>query len=173
MDAPTLTTARLRLRPLAPEDADALHALWTDPKVRRWLWDDDVIPRETVDTVIADGVASFAAHGYGHWTIADAATGEFVGFCGLRRVGDTGEVELLYALAPTFWGKGYATEAAQAVLAHGFDRVGLGRIVAQTDVPNAASVRVLERLGMTRERQVRKAWAEVVDYVLRATDFRR
>ena len=172
MDAPTLTTARLRLRPAGSTDTDALHALWTDPKVRRWLWDDDVIPRATVEAVIADGAASFAAHGYGHWLVVDDTDG-VVGFCGLRRVVDGGEVELLYALAPAFWGKGYATEAARAVLAHGFDRVGLGRIVAQTDVPNAASVRVLERLGMTRERRVRKGWAELVDYALRSTEFRR
>ncbi len=173
MDVTTLTTARLRLRPAAADDTDALLALWTDPKVRRWLWDGDEIPRETVETVISDGTASFAAHGYGHWLVVDATSDAVIGFCGLRSVADTGEVELLYAIAPAFWGKGYATEAARAVLAHGFDQVGLDRIVAQTDLPNVSSVRVLERLGMTRERLVRKGWAELVDYALRSADFRR
>lgn len=148
MTPPVLTTARLRLRPVAPGDLDVLHVLWTDAQVRRWLWDDVVIAHEVARDAIDASVASFDAVGFGHFLVIDAAADDVVGFCGLRR--DGAGVELVYALAPAVWGRGYATEAAAAVLGDAFRRVGLPRVVAQTDAPNAASIRVLERLGMRR-----------------------
>jgi ribosomal-protein-alanine N-acetyltransferase len=65
----------------------------------------------------------------------------------IRREADA-PPELMYALAPEYWGQGLATEAARAVLAHGFEQLQSPRITAASDPPNAASVRVLERLGM-------------------------
>ena len=152
MDRPHLSTPRLRLRPLAGGDLDAAHSLWTDPDVRRYLWDDVVIPREQAVAVLAASEADFAAHGYGLWAVCVPETGELIGFCGFRPA-EEGEPELLYGLAPRWWGQGLATEAAQAVLGYGFDTLGFERVVAATDVPNAASVRVMERLGMRFERR--------------------
>ena len=147
-----LTTERLVLRPCAGSDVDALHALWTDPKVRRWLWDDRVIDRATAAEVVAASEQSFAASGYGQWCVAERhGDGALVGFAGLRAIEDTPEIEVLYGFAPSHWGKGLATEAARAVLAHGFETVGLARIAGRTDTPNRDSARVLERLGMTFE----------------------
>jgi ribosomal-protein-alanine N-acetyltransferase len=147
-----LETARLVLRPCTSGDVDALHALWTDPKVRRWLWDDRVIDRATAAEVVAASEQSFAASGYGQWCVAErGGDGALLGFTGLRAIEDTPEVEVLYGFAPSHWGKGFATEAARAVLAHGFDTVGLARIAGRTDTPNRASARVLERLGMAFE----------------------
>jgi RimJ/RimL family protein N-acetyltransferase len=146
-----LRTARLVLRPCTLDDVPALHALWTDPRVRRWLWDDVVIPEATAREVVRESLASFAAHGFGQWAIADREAGPLFGAVGLRRVEDGGEVELLYALAPARWGAGFAGEAARAVLEHGFGTLHLPRIAARTDTPNRASARLLERLGFHLE----------------------
>lgn len=143
-----LTTARLALYPLTTADVAAAHALWTDPDVRRYLWDDEVVSLDRVREVIAASTSDFATKRYGLWGVYDAATGAFAGFAGCREWPDGGP-ELMYGLAPAWWGRGLATEAADAVLAHLFDTLGHAHVTAATDPPNAASVRVMERLGMT------------------------
>ncbi len=146
-----IETARLQMRPCAAADAAPLHALWTQPDVRRYLWDDLVIARTTADEAVARSEADFAAHGFGHWMVRRRETDALVGGCGLRGMNDTGDVELLYALAPESWGQGYATEAARAVLAYAFTDLAYARVYGRTDTPNLASQRVLQRLGMTCE----------------------
>jgi RimJ/RimL family protein N-acetyltransferase len=146
-----LETARLRLRPCTTGDRASLHAHWTDPEVRRHLWDDVVIPVETVAEVIAASEASFAARGFGQWVLIERASGALVGCCGLRRIDDGSEIELLYSLAPSRWGQGLVAEAAAVVLRHAFETLGIPRIAGRTDSPNARSARVLERLGMDFE----------------------
>lgn len=80
--------------------------------------------------------------------------GELIGFCGLDHLWGGEEIEIGYWLAPDYWGKGLATEAAQAVLRYGFGRLGLLRIVAVAHPENQASIRVLEKLGMAFEKTV-------------------
>lgn len=146
--SPTLVTRRLELRPFCPSDVTFLHTLWTDPGVRRYLWDDREISREEAAGVIAASLDSFARQGFGFWTIAEREGGRSIGFCGLRRFGEGNEVELLYGLTPDRWGAGLATEAAREVLRFAFDAAGLPRVFAGADAPNAASIRVMDRLGM-------------------------
>ena len=74
-----------------------------------------------------------------------------IGFCGLRRLDDASGVEVLYGIAPAHWGRGLATEVAFAVLRYGFEEAGLGHILGIADKENAASRRVLEKIGMTFE----------------------
>lgn len=146
-----LATPRLTLRPCTGADVGALHALWTDTAVRRWLWDDTEIDRATAAEVVAASEASFAARGFGHWCFETRGGAGLIGFAGLREIEAQPEVELLYGLAPGQWGRGLATEASRAVLAHGFQTAGLARIAGRTDTPNRGSARVLERLGMRFE----------------------
>jgi ribosomal-protein-alanine N-acetyltransferase len=143
-----LLSERLALRPCRLEDVPALHALWTDPEVRRWLWDDVVIPEASARDVVRESLASFAERGFGQWAIADRDGGPLFGAVGLRALDGGRQVELLYALHPLRQGAGLASEAARAVLAHGFLTLSLPRIAARVDAPNRASVRLLERLGM-------------------------
>lgn len=96
-------------------------------------------------------MAPFRTGDFGQWVVLLASSGERVGFCGLREVTGAGDVELLYGLAPAHWGRGLATEAARAVLAHAFEACGLERVIGRTDPPNVASMRLLERSGMQRE----------------------
>jgi ribosomal-protein-alanine N-acetyltransferase len=167
-----LGTKRLVLRPFALEDQGALYALFTHPDVRRFLWDDRIIGTETVQAVITASLASFAALGFGQWVAEDRGTRALVGFCGLRPIDDTQEIELLYALVRERWGEGLATEAANAVLRHGFLHLGLERVAGRTDRPNLASVRVLERLGMRFEGERAVQGRPTLHYALSAAAFR-
>jgi RimJ/RimL family protein N-acetyltransferase len=146
---PTLSTQRLVLRPISPDDVDALHAFWTDPSVRKYLWDNEIIARETVVEIIRDSEACFRELGSGLFAIELATQpGQLVGFCGLRHMNGSRDVELLYGILPRYWGEGMVTEAAREVLRHGFESCGLARIMGVTDTPNQRSVRVMQRLGM-------------------------
>jgi len=125
-NAPKMTplsfeTERLRLRVFEPSDFDALHKLWTDRQVRKFLWDDAVISRGQAAEVINESIALFARRGIGFWTVNLKSDDCFIGFCGLREFGGPSEAELLYALYSSYWGKGLATEAAKAVLRRAFE----------------------------------------------------
>lgn len=140
-------SARLRYRPASADDAAFLHRHWNEPTVRRHLWDDRPVAEETVRQVLAATGDDFARPGYGLWLLIDAA-GDVIGTCGLRPVEDTGDVELLYSILPQRSGHGFATEAALAVLRHAFVGLELARVRGSTDAGNAASLRVLEKVGM-------------------------
>lgn len=166
-----LETERLWLRPFAHEDVDALHRLWTDPDVRRYLWDDKIIDRERAAAEVDDSIASFARHGFGMWVVMLAGATEITGFAGLRRFGSPpANKELMYGVAPHLWGRGYATELARALLRFGFEQLGEQRIWARTDPPNVASMRVMAKAGMTLIGREREGDLEVVTYVKDRTD---
>lgn len=142
-----------------------MHAMWTEPQVRRFLWDDVAIAREQALDVLAATVGDFRERRYGLWGAHLAATGTLVGFVGCRPW-PSGEPELLYGLLPEWWGRGLATEACEAVLAHVFDTLGHPLVYAATDPPNAASVRVMERLGMTFDRRTEMHGLDTLVYRL-------
>jgi ribosomal-protein-alanine N-acetyltransferase len=143
-----IETDRLRLRPLVVDDVDALHRLLTEPGVRRYLLDDEVIARERTASFVDASIASFEAHGYGLWAIAPKDGAAIFGFCGFWRFHEPPRLELLYGLGEAHWHGGLATEAATAMIRHGFDALSFDRIEASTDAPNAASVSVMKRAGM-------------------------
>ena len=141
---------RLTLIPFRPEHVDDLHALWTDPDVRRFLWDDEIISLDLAAEVVESSEESFRQHGFGMWALFLSGADDLAGFAGLRHFGDEGEVELLYGLHPARWGRGLAVEASRAVLDHGFG-LGLTKIFAGADPPNVASLQVMDRLGFGDE----------------------
>jgi ribosomal-protein-alanine N-acetyltransferase len=172
MNLPQIETARLRLRPFTLDDLDALHRFWTDPDVRRYLWDDRTISREQAEAMLQSSLVSFQTHGFGQWAVIHVEHDSLIGFCGLRSTDDPLEAELLYGIAPPYWGQGLATEAARAVLRYGFEEKKLARIVASADRPNVASVRVMERAGMRCERYGRFAsGGEAVYFALSREEF--
>jgi len=156
----TILTPRLTLRPFTLDDVDEVHALWTDPDVRRYLWDNVVIPRERAEEMIRNIIAGFERNGRGMWLIYESDADRPCGFSGFLPRKEPDRAELIYGLAPSVWGRGYATESARAVVEYGFGTLNLAKIGAAADVPNAASVRVLERLGM---RFVRREMVHGVD----------
>lgn len=168
---PVLSTARAWLRPLTAADLDVAHALWADPDVRRYLWDGQEIPRERAAETLAESDRSFADRGVGLWGVYEPSGGPLMGFCGCR-VSDSGEPELLYGLRRQWWGQGLATECASAVIDHVFGTLGHPEVVALTDVPNRASARVLERLGMRFERRGEHHGLDTLFYRLTAEAWR-
>lgn len=167
-----LDTERLRLTPFTLGHLDALHALWTDPEVRRYLWDDEVISRERATEVITDSERNFAERGYGFWAMLLREEGDaLVGFCGFRVFEDGGEPELLCGVLPRHWGKGLVSEAGHAVIRDGFERCDFTRIIAATDTPNQPSVRVMQRLGMVFLRRGKFHGLDTVFYELTPEDY--
>ena len=168
----TLRTRRLVLRPIVDDDVPPLHEFWTDPDVRRYLWDNQIISVERVAQIVASNQAFLAETGTGFFAIEFAPNpGKLIGFCGHRRFEDGESVELLYGILPGFWGGGLVTEAAREILRHGFADCGFERVIAATDTPNQKSVNVMQRLGMVFD--ARREWhgLDTVFYSIDKADF--
>ena len=172
-----LSTVRLVLRPITQGDAEALHQLWTNKEVRRYLWENRVLPLEAVHGIIGSSVEFHGTHGSGFYSVRTVdEPGKIVGFCGHRAFhagdGEAGdETELLYGMHPHFWSKGLGTEAARRVLAHGFTQCDFERIIASTDTPNQRSVKVLQRLGMSFDRRQQRHGLDTVFYSMTKREF--
>ncbi|GAB2953723.1 GNAT family N-acetyltransferase [Hymenobacter coalescens] len=147
-------TARLRLRELLPADAPGILALDSDPEVLRY------VPHQPMST-LAEAAAvvdyirgQYRRNGIGRWAVELRATGEFVGWCGLKLVdaeatnGRLGYYDLGYRLLRRHWGQGYASEAAAASLRYAFEVLQLPEVHATVMRDNGASRRVLEKLGL-------------------------
>ena len=151
MYAAVLSTSRLILRPCEFHDLARLHALWTEPGVRRYLLDDRLISHSDAEAYIRLSINSFSNHGFGFWAIRFKGEGGILGFCGFRINEDATEPELLYGLSERHWGHGLALEAASAVINFGFEVQGLKRVIAVADTANESSIRVMQRLGLAFE----------------------
>ena len=143
-----LHTERLILRPVTAGDRALLLAHWAEPDVRRFLFDGASLSADEVGAAIEDSARDFGRAGYGLWLIQEQGDTGLIGTAGLRPLADLGP-EIFYSLAPGSWGKGYATEAARAVLDHALGPLGLPQVLAEVDEGNTASIAVVERLGMT------------------------
>lgn len=163
---PDLDTARLALRPLAGSDAEALHALWTAEPVRRFLWDGEVVPWDRTREIVKRSGRLFAEKGFGLWGVRERGDAALAGFAGCWLFRDPPELELLFGVAAERWGRGLATEAAGRVVRYGFEDLGLPRIQASTDAPNAASQRVLTKLGMRLQRRAVVEGLDTIFYTL-------
>lgn len=91
----------------------------------------------------------YSLYGFGRWAVIQKSTGNFIGWCGLKYSATTDEVDIGFRFLKTVWNQGYAREAAQKCIELGFDIVGIKRIVGRAMVDNLASVKVLEKLGLT------------------------
>lgn len=162
-----LLTKRCVLRPIAAADARQLHDLWSSAGVRRFLWDDEIIPITRTRSAIAQSERMFREQGFGLWGAWPGDSTELGGFGGLWPFRDPPELELLYGVAEHLWGNGYASEIAQAVIAHCFDSLDMPSIRASTDTANAASIRVLRKLGFCLTRRDTVVALDTVFYELR------
>jgi ribosomal-protein-alanine N-acetyltransferase len=157
LPAPTLLTARLRLRPFDQADADDLFALQSNAHVLRY-WDSPPwTERERAGQFIT-ACRQMAEEGTGVRLAVDRLLDDaFIGWCSLCRWNPVHRgASLGYSFDDAAWGHGYATEAAGALLAWAFDTLDLNRVQAETDTRNAASARVLEKLGFVREGTLRE-----------------
>jgi 3-dehydroquinate dehydratase / shikimate dehydrogenase len=149
----TLKTKRLILRPWKETDLDPFAALNADPKVMEYF--PSTLSREESDSLANRIQSKFEEKGYGMWAVAIPGIADFIGFIGLNNVDKstfpahfTPAIEIGWRLASDYWGKGYATEGAKAVLAYGFESLNLEEIVSFTAVQNMRSRRIMEKIGM-------------------------
>jgi RimJ/RimL family protein N-acetyltransferase len=152
-----LETARLILRRLEMDDLDALFRLYRDPEIRRYFPEGTLTLEETREE-LAWFLEGHPDHPeLGLWAAIEKRTNQFIGRCGLLpwTIDQRFEVEVAYLLDKAVWGQGLGTEAAQAVLTYGFERLHLPRLVCLIDRENRASIRVAEKIGMRFEKEGR------------------
>ena len=128
-----------------------MHEVYADREVMRYIGAGDSYSTSVDESEerLSRLIDHHERHGFSLWAVTDRETGAVMGDCGLIYYAHEGpEIELGYRLAKPYWGNGYATEAARAWVAHGFEELDLDRIVAVTHPENVASQRVLEKLGM-------------------------
>ncbi len=157
LPTPMLTTPRLRLRPFAATDTDAIFALQSNARVLRY-WDAPPWKQHAQAERFIAVCGQIEQEGTGaRLAIERAADNAFIGWCSLAKwVPDYRSARMGYCFDDTAWGKGFATEAAGAVLQWAFDTLDLNRVQAETDTRNIASSRVLEKLGFVREGTLRE-----------------
>jgi RimJ/RimL family protein N-acetyltransferase len=169
-----LSGERLALRPARAGDLAALLRLLGEASVRRFLFDDRRLGEDDVRALLARSDESFRARGYGLWLGFEPGGAEIAAFAGLLAPAAPGAPpSLIYGVRPGLEGRGLATEAAGTVLGHAFGALALARVHADVDAPNAASVRVLEKLGMARVGERAGATgAPLLDFALDGARFR-
>lgn len=157
LSTPALRTARLLLRPFTSADADALFALHSNAHVLRY-WDAPPwSERARAERFIAACVRMEEEGSGARLAMDRVADKSFIGWCSLTRWNpEFRSASMGYCLDDVAWGHGYATEAGRALLQWAFDTLDLNRVQAETDTRNAASARVLEKLGFVREGTLRE-----------------
>jgi ribosomal-protein-alanine N-acetyltransferase len=143
-----LETERLELCSATQADAPNIQALYSNPDVLRYLPPRPPMTLEQAVQVVERRMKMEAERGFAPFIIVTKDSGEFIGSGGVQPVKDTPDVEIAYHFLPSAWGKGYATEAAKAILAFGFETARLEEIVGVAYPANVASWRVLEKVGM-------------------------
>jgi RimJ/RimL family protein N-acetyltransferase len=161
-----LETERLILRTFEPGDAEAIHAVHSDPSTFEFIGSEPARSLDETRARIARAADHQARHGFAMSAVVERASGRVIGDCGLQLLEGGPEVELGYRLGREFRGRGLATEAGRAWIEHGFGALGIERIVAVAWPDNKASLRVMEKCGMRRVGRGRHYGHETVLYEL-------
>jgi RimJ/RimL family protein N-acetyltransferase len=170
---PPLLTERLELRRFTAADLEPLLDVFGDAEVMRYVGAERrPLGREQVEALLARADADWSEHGFGLLAITERDTGRLVGEAGLQHLEAGPDIEMGYTLARAAWGRGYATEAARAVVRWGFAGLRLHRIVAVADPANAASLHVLDKLGMTRHGRRECYGAAMAEHALSLGEWR-
>jgi ribosomal-protein-alanine N-acetyltransferase len=148
-----IETARLVLRELLPTDDTGMFELDSNAEVHTFLGNNPINSIEQAQQAIAFIQQQYRENGMGRLAVIEKSTDQFAGWAGLKLVkerinGHSNFYDLGYRLIPKYWGKGYATEAAKAVLQYGFNQLHLTEIYGMADVNNTASRKVLEKAGL-------------------------
>ena len=143
-----IETERLYLREFVTGDASSLYQLNLDEEVMRYTGDEPFASPDNARLFI-ENYDHYRKYGYGRWAVISKADDKFIGWCGLKYTPDIKECDAGFRFFKSQWHKGYATEAAQAVLHYGFARHLLPRIVGRAMKDNPASIAVLKKIGMS------------------------
>ena len=166
-----LTSAGFLLRPIGSADVTALHGLWTQEPVRRFLWDGKVVALQETHDIATRNERLFQESGFGLWGVRERDSADLIGFVGYWHFRTPPSLELLFGVASDHWNRGVATQVSNEVIRYGFEELAFRTIDASTDAANAASVRVLEKLRMSFHRRATLAGLDTVFYILRREEW--
>jgi ribosomal-protein-alanine N-acetyltransferase len=169
----TFESERLIFRRFSDADADAIAAMRSDAEFMRYIK-----PPETREASLS-WMKMLSRHweteNFGFWAVVLKETGETIGWSGTWILHETIETEIGFAIAKPFWGQGFATEAARVALRYAFENKGARRVVSVSMPENAASRRVMEKLGMRFEKQrfFRSYNLDLVYYAMEKEEYAR
>jgi len=168
---PEIETERLRHRMLRPDDLSGLMSIVGDSEVMTYLGVESgiALSREEAEEALTKMIAFWHKQGFGRWAVLNKSNDRMIGLCGLRLMEDT--PELFYAFARDVWGLGLATESAKACLRYGLEELGFDRIIAACRHANAASIRVMEKIGMRYEKDIKYQGVDAVCYAMTPDTF--
>lgn len=149
-----LETKRLLLRPYTEEDIPSLHSIFSDPQTMAYY--PAPFTYEQTYNWVKRNQRRYREDGYGLWAICLKENNTFIGDCGLvkQMIAGKTEVEIGYHIHKKYWSKGLATEAAKACKEYGFQYLQLNKLISMIDPNNMASIRVAEKIGFTKEKEV-------------------
>jgi len=151
----SLSTERLLLRKIATSDAAFILRLLNEPSFLQFIGDKGVRNLDDAQQYILNGpVASYQKYGFGLYLVTVKSDNTAIGMCGLLKRATLQDVDIGFAFLPEFWNKGYALEAASAVMVYGKDVLKLPRIVAITNKDNHASAKLLDKIGLRCDRLI-------------------
>jgi len=141
-------TPRLILRQFTEADAPLIRQLNSEPGVLKYIPEEIPESEEDARKIITDIILPQYKNNLGRWAVHIKHNNEFIGWCGLKWLKETDEIDLGYRFMPAAWGKGYATEAALHTLNYGLQQLQLKKIIAHAHIDNIGSQKVLEKIGM-------------------------
>lgn len=161
---------RVRLRQFTMDDLGELARVFASPQVMRFLGlHCEPMTREETETALASMIRHWERHNFGRWAVESKTDGSLIGCAGLRSF--EGTAELVYLLDEPYWGKGLATEIADACLRYGFEHHKFPRIIAFTRPGNVRSQNVLRKIGMRFEKETTAFGVFVFLYTILREDY--
>ena len=168
---PSLETERLILRSFSRHDLDPFAEIIADVDVIQYAtYTGDVMSRTQARNWLCLMIGHWHMRGFGIWAVDEKATGKLIGRIGLQFLDWFDDVELVWMLKKSAWGKGFASEGAQAAIKHGFNTLELPRMTSVIHTINEPSIRLAERLGMKFERQIERQEIKFSEYSLNIKD---
>ena len=164
-------TERLSINKLTPEDLPWLIELRVPDAVNRYMGGPEMQNAEALTKRLPFYLECHEKYGFGFSTMTLMSTGEKIGTSGLQPLGETGEIEVGYNLAEKYWRQGFGCECAIAWLKYGFETAGLERIVAVADPDNTGSWRIMEKCGMSYQRNEQHYGMDCVFYAISKEEF--
>jgi ribosomal-protein-alanine N-acetyltransferase len=166
-----IETERLKMRKLTRSDLSWLIEMRTRPEVSKYLGGTKLQNPSSISERLDFYIACYAKFGFGTCAMLWKETGEPIGFSGLQPLEDSGEIEVGYSLQPEYWRMGLGYECAMGWLDHGFNKLGLQRIVAIAVPENVGSWKIMEKCGMHYENEHEHYGMRVVYYAIERSEF--
>jgi len=169
---PLIKTERLSLRMFEIYDFNSAFKLFNDEEVQKYLSPENRRNRKQIKVTLKKMFERWKERGFGIWCVSEKHSGEMFGYCGFQYFDQTLNVEIVFAFLKDFWGKGFATEAANACLKFGFEELLFEKVFAVTHPENTSSCRVLEKIGLVFVDESIHYGIDTLTFSISRTDFK-